>query len=140
MGSDNIIHPLVEIKQENGAGPIIIGHRNIFNEHCLVHNTRPEPLVIGSDNYFQTGCVIQGNIGNHCSIGVKAIIQPGVVLGNGVVLNATIRMTHSLPDHTILYGKECRIFEQQPDPQLLKHRQYLNETLPLYHHTDALSP
>ena len=38
LGANNVIHPLVEIKQDIGAGPIIIGDLNIINETCVIHN------------------------------------------------------------------------------------------------------
>lgn len=41
-------------------------------------------------------------------IGVGAIIMPGVVIGDNVVIGAGSAVTKDIPDNVIAYGAPCR--------------------------------
>lgn len=49
-------------------------------------------------------------IGDDVWIGAKAIIMPGVTIGNGVVIGAGSIVTHSIPSNVIAFGAPARIF------------------------------
>jgi len=48
-------------------------------------------------------------IGKHCWIGANAIILPGVVLGDNVVVGAGAVVTHSFPGSTVLAGVPAKV-------------------------------
>jgi acetyltransferase-like isoleucine patch superfamily enzyme len=48
-------------------------------------------------------------IGKDCWIGTNAVILPGVVLGDNVIVGAGAVVTHSFPDNTIIAGVPAKI-------------------------------
>ena len=114
----------------SGRG-IIIGDNSGIGINCQVRG----PLEIGSDVMMGPEVLIltqnhqydridipmrmQGfkkqsvKIGNDCWIGQRAIILPGVSLGNGVIVAAGAVVTKSFPDYCIIGGVPAKIIKRR---------------------------
>ena len=51
-------------------------------------------------------------IGNNCVIGGRAIIMPGVHIGNHVFVAAGAIVSRSVPDHCIVAGNPAKIIKE----------------------------
>lgn len=85
-------------------------------------------IEIGDDTIFAPGVkIISANhdkndfkwikdnpikIGKRCWIGANAVILPGVILGNEVIVGAGAIVTKSFPDRSLLAGVPARIVDQ----------------------------
>lgn len=70
-----------------------------------------EALIIAHDFSRGTNHEMWGNttIGHHCVIGGRAIILPGVTLGNHVFVAAGSVVTKSFPDNCLIGGNPAKI-------------------------------
>lgn len=50
-------------------------------------------------------------IGNYVYIGIKAIILPGVKIGNNCIIGAGAIVTHDIPDNSIAVGVPARVIK-----------------------------
>lgn len=57
---------------------------------------------------------LPGTVGNNCWIGGHASLNPGVTLGNNVVVGAGAVVTKSFPDNVVIAGNPARILRQIP--------------------------
>lgn len=48
-------------------------------------------------------------IGNDCWIGSRAIILPGVTIGNGVIIGAGAVVSHDIPDYAVAVGNPAKV-------------------------------
>lgn len=109
-----------------GSG-ISIGNNSGLGVNCLVHG----PLEIGENvmmgpnvvifththNYSridipmckQGSSVTKVSIGNDVWIGMRAIIMPGVNVGNGVIIGAGAVVTKDIPDYAVVGGVPAKI-------------------------------
>ena len=106
-----------------------LGDRNVINFGCLLDGRRyristgsdvsigPEAsiLTLGhnpqSPNFDLRGGDVR--IGNHVWIGYRAIIMPGVTLGEGAVVAAGAVVTRDVAPYTIVAGVPARIVRQR---------------------------
>ena len=51
-------------------------------------------------------------IGDNCVIGGRAMIMPGVTIGNHVYVGGGSIVTHSVPDHCIVAGNPAKIIRR----------------------------
>lgn len=74
-------------------------------------NTRValEALIIAHDYSRGKKMWCDTYIGHHCVIGGRAIILPGVRLGNHVFVGAGSVVTKNFPDHCIIAGNPAKI-------------------------------
>ena len=120
------------VNVERGArfgmgGGISIGKGSGLGVNCLVHG----PLEIGdnvmmgpevvifthSHNYSRTDIpmrkqganVAKVTIGNDVWIGMRAIIMPGVRVGNGVIIGANAVVTKDVPDYAVVGGVPAKV-------------------------------
>jgi len=87
-------------------------------------------IEMGSDVYIAPGVkIISANhdpddfdthihqdpirIGSHCWIGANAVILPGVILGDHVIVGAGAVVTHSFSSHCVVAGVPARVIRPQ---------------------------
>lgn len=58
------------------------------------------------------GLYLHTHIGKNCFIGARAIILPGLTLGNGVIVGAGAVVTKDVPDHCAVAGNPARIIRE----------------------------
>lgn len=91
-----------EMRIEIGDNSLIAQHVSIIGGQYK-HKKRD---VLIKDQGFESGNV---NIGNDVWIGVRAIILPDIVIGNGAIIAAGAVVTGSVPDYAIVAGVPARI-------------------------------
>ena len=70
-----------------------------------------EALIIAHDYSRGKDMWKDTRIGHHCVIGGRAIILPGVTLGNHVYVAAGSVVTKSFPDHCLIGGNPAKIIK-----------------------------
>ena len=55
---------------------------------------------------------VDTRIGDNCCIGARAIIMPGVTVGNEVVVGAGAVVTKDVPNNCIVVGNPARIIKE----------------------------
>lgn len=58
-------------------------------------------------------------IGNNCWFGGNVIVNPGITIGNNVVIGSGSVVTHDIPDNVICAGNPCRIIRKITDEDKL---------------------
>ncbi len=128
LGEKNILYPQVSIRIDQGW--MTTGDEVSFGSGCHVYEPRAG-LEIGHHCLIAGGVMLCGvkhgqaaldkpmrhqpvenlplRIGDDVWIGMGAIIQPGVTLGNGVIIGAGSVVTRDIPDHAVAWGTPCRI-------------------------------
>lgn len=116
-----IFGPQVEIGDNSGIGircelwgPVSIGNNVMMG---------PEVVVYTSGHRFDDYEIpmnIQGTtedrkvyIGDDCWIGRRAIIMPGVTIGDGCVIAAGAIVTHDIPQYSVVAGVPARIIKSR---------------------------
>ncbi|KAL2914845.1 hypothetical protein HK105_205587 [Polyrhizophydium stewartii] len=125
LGMGNVFQPLVRIIQADGAGAIIIGNNNIFEEQVTIFNSSANEMHIGDNNLFNSGCAL---LGDESQVGDGCIIGP----------RCTIAARRRVPANSIIFGQEHTARAQSPATPAaqavhIKHVEYLREVLPKYH-------
>lgn len=101
IGEDCNISWRATLDRANPKG-IHIGHnsRVMLEALIIAHDySRGEKGKLWSDT----------RIGHHCVIGGRAIILPGVQLGNHCFVAAGSVVTHDFPDHCMIAGNPARV-------------------------------
>lgn len=114
----------------NGKG-ISIGNESGLGINCNVHGPLtigdhvmmgPEVTILTHSHVFDQvdvpmdtqGTVIKPvKIGDDVWIGMRAIIMPGVTIGNGVIIGANAVVTKDVPDYSIVVGVPARIVKNR---------------------------
>lgn len=108
-----------------------LGERCVINQGCLLDGRRfairvgndvsigPEAaiLTLGHDprspDFADRGGPVF--IGNHVWIGYRAIVLPGVTIGEGAVVGAGSVVTRDVPAFAIVAGNPARLIGKRPD-------------------------
>nr|KAJ3420341.1 Dynactin subunit 6 [Polyrhizophydium stewartii] len=136
LGMGNVFQPLVRIIQADGAGAIIIGNNNIFEEQVTIFNSANE-MHIGDNNLFNSGCVPS----SHERLTLReALLGDESQVGDGCIIGprCTIAARRRVPANSIIFGQEHTARAQSPATPAaqavhIKHVEYLREVLPKYH-------
>ncbi|XP_060070072.1 dynactin subunit 6-like [Ylistrum balloti] len=144
IGARSVIHPKARIIADDG--PIIIGENNIIEELVTIVNRNPagtdantqQVMIIGNNNVFEVGCYVEATkIGDHNVVEAKAKVGRQVGLTTGCIIGSMCSLTsnETLPDNTVIYGKECerRVQRERPPTQNLQI-DFLTKILPNYHY------
>ena len=132
------IQKVLKIKLENGCSvhmgcfitgnQISIGHHTVVNRHCYLDgrigleigsnvSISPEVYILSlsHDPQSKNFDTVPGKvrIGNRSWIGVRAIIQPGLTLGEGCVVAAGSVVTRDVPPFTIVGGIPARVIGER---------------------------
>lgn len=121
IGAGCVVHPKAIIKCEEGAGRIVIGSDNIFEENCCIVNkiaddTQEErSMTIGNNNLFGVGCHVEaGAIGNCNAIQCRAKIARGIAMEDNCVVGPTcfVDGKSTVPSYTVVFGRPAQIRTQ----------------------------
>ena len=97
MGCTILDDGIVEI----GSETMIATNVSIFSA------SHPIDADIRSKRYLISGGDVR--IGEKCWIGGCTIINPGVTIGNNVVIGAGSVVTHDIPDNVVAVGNPCNV-------------------------------
>jgi maltose O-acetyltransferase len=114
--SSNIeIHDDVQIGPHckfDGAGVIIIGKGSVIAPEVAVysrtHNFNNDLRAIPFDNVLEISPVV---IGEYVWIGTRAIILPGVVIGDGAIVAAGAIVTKDVPYCAVVGGNPAKVIK-----------------------------
>jgi len=113
----------------HGPG-VRLGERCVINQGCLLDGRRftirvgndvsigPEAaiLTLGHDprsvDFADRGGPV--SIGNHVWIGYRAIVLPGVTIGEGAVVGAGSLVSRDVPPYAIVAGNPSRVIGKRP--------------------------
>ncbi|XP_786640.2 dynactin subunit 6 [Strongylocentrotus purpuratus] len=142
IGPRTVIHPRARIIAE--AGPIVIGESNLVEDQVVIINRKqlgqegPITMTIGANNVFEVGSRCEAvRVGNNNVVESKAFIGRDTEMSNGCVIGAFCNITshERLPEHTVIFGDECRRRLQADKPQAQTLQlDFLMKILPNYHH------
>lgn len=100
-----------------GINSRVRGPLNIGNDVMM----GPDVIILGGGHNFQRTDIpmrLQGQppstktiIGNDVWIGTRAIIMPGVKIGNGVIIGAGAVVTKDIPDFAVVGGIPAKIIK-----------------------------
>lgn len=101
---------------------IKIGESTIISFGCKLDKSNPRGLVIGKYTYIARGAVVLTHdyvnrkhlpttIGDNCFIGLNAIILPGVVIGNNVIVAAGSVVTKNMGNYSVVAGNPAKVIK-----------------------------
>lgn len=94
-------------------GPLTIGENVMMGPDCVIltstHNFERTDIPM----IEQGGAVKKVTIGDDVWIGTRAIILPGVTIGNGVIIGAGAVVTKDVPDYAIVGGVPARVIRMR---------------------------
>jgi acetyltransferase-like isoleucine patch superfamily enzyme len=104
-----------------------IGYGTRIAFSAKMDKTNPTGVNIGNYTGISFGAVILAHdfllnlhkdtwIGDNCQIGARAIICPGVRIGNGCVIAVGSVVTSNVPDGCLVMGNPARIVERDIKP------------------------
>lgn len=108
LGNNTNIGSRCQLRAGPSHGQIIIGDYGLLG---------PEVAIIASQYRFNDGEPVTKQlmdeadvcVGRDVWIGTKAIIMPGVTIGDGAIIGAGAVVTHSIPARAIAVGAPARI-------------------------------
>jgi len=83
----------------------------------------PKGIHVNEESYVASGAIIFSHdfsrsfktdtyVGKRCFIGANAIIMPGVVVGDEVIVGSGAIVTKDIPSHTIVAGNPAKIIKE----------------------------
>lgn len=122
-----VFGPAVEIGDNSGIGincevygPVKIGNNVMMGPEVVIYTSGHK------HDRVDIPMVEQGNedvrpvtIGNDVWIGRRAIIMPGVVIGDGCIIGAGAVVTKDVPDYSIVGGVPAKVVKKRTNTQEL---------------------
>lgn len=116
---DLIIRFRIFYLRQLGMDIAVSASMSIFS---FLDKTNPQGIHIGEESFIARGALIishdfvrkkyaHTHIGKKCFIGVNAVIMPGVVIGDEVIVGAGAVVTKSVPSNCIVVGNPARIIK-----------------------------
>ncbi|MES2917849.1 MAG: acyltransferase [Pseudomonadota bacterium] len=94
----------------DATGEVYIGSGSIFGPGVTLysrsHNFDRDPVALPFDDVVLTASVV---VGKYVWIGARAIILPGVTVGDGAVIGAGAVVTKDVPPCAVVAGNPARI-------------------------------
>ena len=96
----------------------------VISPHCkLDKSINPRGIYVGDNSWLLYQSVILAHdhsrdlkcdtiIGENCIIGIRAIIMPGVKVGNHAVVASGSVVTRDVPAHCIVAGNPARVIKE----------------------------
>lgn len=124
-GEDNF-DPRIEIGDNVQIGRFLtltaitnirIGNGCLFSEHVYISDHAHDVFGIEDTPLVQRRLLAKGpvTIGDFCFLGFRAIVMPGVNLGNRCVVGAGSVVTKSFPDGSVVAGVPARLIRNLND-------------------------
>lgn len=90
---------------------------------AYLDKTNPKDIYIGEESFVATGVIIlthdycrslykKTSIGKKCFIGARAIILPGITIGDHVIVGTGSVVTKDVKPHCIVAGNPARIIKE----------------------------
>lgn len=97
---------------------VSIGDGCLFSQNVFIsdhtHGAVPGEVSPANQPLVSKGPV---SIGKHCFIGIRAVIMPGVVLGDFCIVGANTVVTHSFPSGSVVAGAPARLVRKNDVPR-----------------------
>lgn len=119
IGSNTVINRFVYL---DGRFPLTIGNNVNVSHYTLIQTLSHDPQ--SSDFHGLPGAV---KIEDHVWIGARAMILPGVTIGEGSVVGAGAVVTKSVPPYSIVAGCPAKVIGQRS-----KKLNYKTKYFPLF--------
>lgn len=104
----------------NGRGGVVIGDYSIISSEVIIlssqHNYKDADML----PYNQIENLSLVNIGRCCWIGMRAILLPGVQIGEGCIIGAGSVVTRSFPTGSIIGGNPAAIISYRDMDEYFK--------------------
>jgi acetyltransferase-like isoleucine patch superfamily enzyme len=90
---------------------------------AYLDKTNPRDIYVGDESFIAYGAMILTHdfsrglykktcIGNYCFIGARAIILPGVSIGDHVIVGAGSVVTKDVPPNCIIAGNPAKVIRE----------------------------
>lgn len=95
-------------------GPVKIGNDVMMGPEVVIYTSGHKTDRIDIPMRLQGGTEVKPvTIGNDVWIGRRAIIMPGVIIGNGCIIGAGAIVTKDIPDYCVATGVPARIVKER---------------------------
>ncbi len=112
----NVLYRLTGMKVGRGCSFGLCAMVDIFFPHLI---TVGEDCIFGYDSVILAHEFLRGElrigpvvIGDHVTVGTKAVILPGVAIGEGAVISAMSLVNKDVPPYAIVGGVPIRVLGQ----------------------------
>lgn len=100
-----------------------ISHSARVSQGAYLDKTNPRGIFIDDESFIANGAMIlthdycrslykKTSIGKQCFIGARAIILPGVSIGDHVIVGAGSVVTKDVPSHCIVAGNPAKVIKE----------------------------
>ena len=97
----------------DGRGGLEIGDGTLIGFESLIitstHNYARIDIPISEQDMISKPI----KIGENCWIGARAILLPGVTIGNGSIIGANAVVTKDIPEYSIAAGIPCKVVKKR---------------------------
>lgn len=118
-----VFGPLLQINNNSGVGinceiygPVTIGENVMMGPEVIIYTSGHKHDRTDIPMVKQGGDAVKPvTIGNDVWIGRRAIIMPGVKIGNGCIIGAAAVVTKDIPDYCVAVGVPAKVVKSRLD-------------------------